>query len=321
MAARKNETTTVINRNLLDDQKSSISTEKDWIKFRNDYNNASKLNNNNYPVQLNLELNSSCNMKCPFCVHGYEKSPYTKMNRHTFVDIIEEAVKIGVKSIKFSNINEPLLNSELESFIEFAIKKGIINTYLATNAILLNEKRAKSLIDAGLTKIFISIDATTEETYNKQRLSGKYNTVIDNILNLIKIKKELNIKEPYIRVSFLENKINKHEKEDFIKFWKKKADMIGIQKMYDVPNIKTNLTINNKINDFKCSMPFKLLTIVSNGDIYPCCTMYARYLKLGNINTMTLKEAWDSPLINIIRKLHKESYYHLIEACQKCANT
>ena len=64
---------------------------------------------------------------------------------------------------------------------------------------MLNEKMSNQLIDSGLTRIQISIDAVSEDTYQKVRPGGKLKTVISNLNNFIKLKKQKNKLVPLTR--------------------------------------------------------------------------------------------------------------------------
>lgn len=95
---------------------------------------------------------------------------------------------------------------------------------------LLNKQRIKSLIESGLDRIQISLDACSEEIYNKMRPGGNYQKVINNIQELIKIKKETNNLTPLVRVNFVRTEINEHKLEDFLAFFwgGGVVDMIGV---------------------------------------------------------------------------------------------
>ena len=56
------------NRNLLEECPVGIDSH-DWETFRSDYEKAGQFERLEYPVQLDVELNGGCNMKCPFCLH------------------------------------------------------------------------------------------------------------------------------------------------------------------------------------------------------------------------------------------------------------
>ncbi len=52
---------------------------------------------------------------------------------------------------------------------------------------------------------------------------------VQNVINLIRLKKELNADNPKVFVQFVELDVNKHEKDDFIKFWSDHGALVKIR--------------------------------------------------------------------------------------------
>tara|TARA_R110002050_G_scaffold12524_5_gene41050 strand:- start:2221 stop:3192 length:972 start_codon:yes stop_codon:yes gene_type:complete len=314
---RENELSALINRNLME-RLPPNTNKKEWDKFRSDYNNAQKLNVNTNPAQLDIELNSTCNLKCSFCIQSVRDQGKYILNFECFKKLIDEAIENGTKSLKLNYQNEPLIIQDLERYIEYAKDKGMVNIFFSTNGIMLNEKRSRSLINSGLTKIFISIDAINSETYFKQRNSKHYNRVVNNILKFIEIRNSLNLSYPLVRVNFLKTTLNINQEKQFIKFWKGKADIIIIQEMNEVIDNKSDLFIKNDKSNYKCSYPFKQLVVDAQGRILPCCCMNGVELQIGSIKEMSLKEAWNSKKMRDLRDLHKKGDYKSNPICKRC---
>ena len=293
--------------------------KKEWDEFRSMMASASDLQEHSHPLQIDVELNAGCNMACPFCIHGYQKIENNLLDRAKFEKILKEAVSIGVKAVKFNYINEPMLRKDLEEIIRWTKDQGIINIYMVTNGTLLTPKRRQSLMQSGLTKLFVSLDAVTEETYNRQRLSGQFNKVVTNVLAFIKERNELGQQFPLVRVSFLRNQINKHEEKAFQEFWQDRADLIAFQKMNEIPDRKTSLTIVDvELPTKGCDLPFKQLVIDDDGEILPCCKLAGKKLPIGNIDTMTLQEAWDSSKMKHLRSIHSTKEWQNHKICRNC---
>ena len=290
-----------------------------WAEFRSMMARASDLEELSHPLQIDVELNAGCNMACPFCVHGYEKIANTKLDRKKFEKLLIEAVQIGVKAVKFNYINEPMLRKDLEEIIRWTRDQGIINIYMVTNGSLLTPKRRESLMQSGLTKLFVSLDAVTEETYNKQRMSGQFNKIVRNVLSFIEERNALGRQFPLVRVSFLRNQLNKHEESAFAEFWQGRADLVAFQKMNEIPDKVTGLTIADADLPAKgCDFPFKQMVIDDDGEILPCCKLAGKKLPLGHIDSMSLQEAWDSPKMRYLRRIHSGDEWKQHPICRKC---
>jgi len=317
MKPRKNETTAVNHREVLEDIVPVGVHIEDWKEWREKYNAASRLEVQEFPPQINVELTGACNYKCQFCVQSYMDRTKGEIRHEDFKKIINEAVSLGTRSLKLSNWNEPLLHNYLEDYILYARKAGIFNVYISSNGSLLSKDRAESLIEAGLTKIFISLDATNEETYYRQRGQRNYKKVVENIMNLIEIRGKG--KFPIVRVNFLKTEINRGQEGEFVRMWEGIADIVGIQIMNELPDKESGVQREeDRRESYRCSFPFKQLVVNHAGQILPCCVMYGAKMPLGNIADMTLKEAWNSQQMKDLQKLHFEGRFAENPYCRRC---
>jgi radical SAM protein with 4Fe4S-binding SPASM domain len=307
------------NRNLLEECPVGIDSH-DWDVFRRNYKRAGRFTKLDSPPQLDIELNGGCNMKCPFCLHGYgDKRPNTLLPTERYESLIDEAIAFGIRGLKLNYINEPMLRTDLEQCIAYAKSAGMLNVYMVTNGTLLTAKRRSSMLTSGITKLFISVDAATPETYSKQRLSGKFDLVVKNILDFVVERDRQGLKYPLVRVSFLRNSLNIHEEESFREFWQGKVDMLAFQKMNDLPDLDSGLTLEDRVTESKgCSFPFKQLIVDHEGDILPCCKMGGKKLRLGNVDTMTLKAAWNSDKMQSLQQMHKANRWEENPVCKRC---
>jgi len=325
---RAGELTGIIGRSEMD-RLSTLLGEKKWSKYRKKYDEAAKnlLSQKSFPIQLDIELNASCNLKCPMCPISAEspkgKGKKTWFDFEFYKEIIDYGVTHGLQALKLNYINEPFIRNDLYEFIRYAKNAGVLDIYLSTNGLLLNEKNIEQIIQAGLTRIQISIDATTPKTYNQVRPGGNLAEVHEKIQLLIKIRKSMNSELPLIRVNFVKCDINEHELDDFIEKWHGKVEMIGIQEFVPPPitsaeAITSNKTASRKIG-FKCSFPFKQLVINCEKEVLPCCTFWGEYLPLKTITKAEeLSEIWESKELEKLRDIHRRESYFENSICRKC---
>lgn len=323
---RPTELTGIIGRESMEILRDIIGIKR-WDEYRHLYDQVSRLELETvFPIQLDFELNASCNLKCPMCPLSAEtnkgKGRDTWFKFDDYKKILDDGIKKGLRVIKLNYLNEPFIRDDIVDFISYANKVGVVDIYLSTNGLLLNKTVMEQIIKAGLTRIQISIDASKESTYNIVRPGGNFERVKNNIETLINIKKEMSSLTPLIRVNFVRTELNESELESFVDYWIDKVDMIGIQEMVKPPNssktVGSKTTQDKRQIGFKCSFPYKQLVINNEGDILPCCTFYGEQLKLGNIKTNTISEIWNSDKIQNLRKIHKEGHYYLNEVCKKC---
>src|SRR5204862_1212482 len=89
-----------------------------------------------------------------------------------------------------------------------------IYTATSTNAHYLNDNNARRTIESGLDRLIISIDGTTQDVYEQYRVGGKLDKVLEGARNIVKWKKELKSKTPFVFFQFLVVKPNEHQIED-----------------------------------------------------------------------------------------------------------
>ena len=323
---RPTELTGIIGREAMDTL-ADVVGKREWKEYREQYDEASSLDIvTDFPIQLDFELNASCNLKCPMCPNSAEsnngKGKDTWFRFDDFKRILDTGIKNGLKAIKLNYINEPLIRKDITKFISYAKKIGISDIYFSTNGLLLTDAIIKELIDAGLTRIQVSIDAYTNETYDKVRPGGDLGKVVENIERMIKIRTELQSITPLIRVNFVRTELNEHELQSFVDYWVNKVEMIGIQEMVKPPvssaDIISKTTYNKRKEGFRCSFPFKQMVINNEGNILPCCTFYGEQFSMGNIKHDNIIDVWNSEQMKTLRKIHKDGKYYENEICKKC---
>lgn len=309
----------------------SINDQTKWRAYRDTYAKAQNLRIiTPYPTQIDFELNATCNLACPMCPLSTESNTQkTHINfpYELFCKIIDDGVPRGLRAIKLNYLNEPLLRKDLEQFIAYAKRAGVLDVYFSSNGLLLNPNRIQSLMDSGLDRIQISIDAHSKEVYDIIRPGGDYNRVIQNVLALLAARKQRGSITPLVRVNFVRTERNEHELESFIGFWRDKADMIGVQEM--VLPTKSQESIRSKTTEkkasFGCSFPYKQLVITAEGEVLPCCTFWGEKMPLGNIIThyqrhgsVDLGRFWLGEQMRELREIHKNGEFSKSAVCAKC---
>ena len=166
----KKEVTTVFGKDVHEIVKRYSDKDK-YSDYRKKWELASKLNYiPEYPLQIDFELNYSCNFSCEMCTWSAEnavgRGKKTWFSFGAFKEVIDEGVENGLRAIRLNYINEPLIRKDIIKFIEYAKNAGILDIYLSTNGSLLTKKVIHELIKSGLTRLQVSIDATTKKTFN-----------------------------------------------------------------------------------------------------------------------------------------------------------
>ena len=130
---------------------------------------------------LRLSVTPRCNYACFYCdpLREGAKDPVGTVSVADVDVILEAAVALGIESVRFTG-GEPLLRRELPEMIALAKKHGIPDIAMTTNASLL-ARRLPDLLDAGLGRINVSLDAADAEAFREATGGGTIAQVWDGI--------------------------------------------------------------------------------------------------------------------------------------------
>jgi cyclic pyranopterin phosphate synthase len=119
---------------------------------------------------LRISVTDRCNFRCVYCMPrdvfdaDYEFLPHAELL--TFEEIARIArffVARGVSKIRLTG-GEPLLRRNVERLVAMLAETGVADITLTTNGALL-AKKARSLKDAGLTRVTVSLDSLDDATF------------------------------------------------------------------------------------------------------------------------------------------------------------
>jgi len=305
---------------LLKEKSTSFYFDTEYFDYRNKWNNNPKVfNAMDYPIHLDIELNTSCNLRCPMCFQATGKVHPEYMALERVKELIDDGAKNGLCSIKFNYRGEPLLYPHLPEVIAYAKEKGIIEVMINTNATLLTADYAKRLIDSGLDLLAWSIDATTEKVYEQIRVGGNFYETCKNVVATQVLKKLKGVDKPIVRVQMVEQELNTYQVDDFVEFWNEYADEISV---VDYKDTKGEVEDATELPDWYCSQLWQRLFVLADGDVIPCCRAIQgnneKQFVLGSVYNTTIKKAWNGLKMKHLRKAHKEGKSHLIGMCRTC---
>lgn len=288
------------------------------------------------PASISFEPTTSCNLRCPECPSGLRSftRPTGMLEKEFFERLIEEQ-QTTLMYLLFYFQGEPYLNPGFLDMVSFASSKKIY-TATSTNGHYLNDEIAKKTVESGLDRLIISIDGTTQETYESYRIGGNLDKVLEGTQRIIKWKKELKSSTPHVIFQFLVVKPNEHQIEEVHAL----ADSLGVDEVklktvqiYDYEHGSELIPVQNQYSRYRqdadgtWSIKSKLLNhcwkmwhscvITWDGKVVPCCFDKDAHYTLGEISNVGLTNVWKSPAYTSFRvsllKSRKE-----IEMCKNC---
>mgnify|MGYP000863195263 FL=1 len=289
------------------------------------------------PTSISLEPTTSCNLRCPECPSGLRNftRPTGMLTQETYQKVIDELAP-SLSYLIFYFQGEPYLNPKFLEQVKYASQKRIY-TATSTNAHYLDDKQAKATIESGLDRLIISIDGTSQETYEQYRIGGKLEKVIEGTRNVIKWKKELKSTTPHVIFQYLVVKPNEHQLEEV----KTLAKDLGVDEVafktaqiYDyengselIPTIEQysrykqlpngKWKIKNKLINH-CWKMWHSCVITWDGKVVPCCFDKDAHYQLGAMEDQSFKTVWRGEAYQKFRASLIKSRSE-IEMCKNCS--
>ncbi len=294
------------------------------------------------PMSMYLEATKVCNFKCFYCMHStrgekdgaLEKGGFRieHMSMEFFEKLVRDIMEFPtqLKRICFSGLGEPLANKNLPKMIKLLRDSGFVGRIdVISNGSLLTPKLADQLIEAGLSRIQISVQGLDNETY-KEVCGVDYDIeeLKKNIEYFYKNKKNSSI---YVKIidSILKGK---EDEEKFFSMFKDICDTIFVehlvvmqQQMGDHKGKVADAT-RNLMGEYVeprkvCAVMFYSVQVTIDGETFPCSTPgLPKTLSWGNMNDKSLMEIWNGKIRNdMIRKNLIEGYVNIPD-CGECSS-
>jgi radical SAM protein with 4Fe4S-binding SPASM domain len=287
------------------------------------------------PYTISIEPTTSCNLRCPECPSGLRK--FTRdtgmISLELYRKVIDELHPDLFYLILYFQ-GEPYLHPLFFHMTEYARKKKIY-TATSTNAHFLTDHLARKTVESGLDRIIISLDGLDQQTYEKYRVGGSVDKVLEGTRNLVKWKKELKSRTPYIILQFIVFSTNEHQVPEL----KKLAKELGVDKLelksaqlYDFekgnPLLPTDesfsrykkhngkFVIDNPLNNH-CFRMWRGCVITWDGLVVPCCFDKDADHRLGDMKKQSFTEIWQGKEYEKFRK-QLFSARNEIDICRNC---
>lgn len=300
------------------------------------------------PRMVDLESSRVCNLKCPGCPRNAESSLCHVGERYVTLERVKYLLEQipTLATFNFMGDGEPLCNPEFNDIIHAIGSKGI-NTIVTTNGTLLTQKIIEGWERDKVYRVHMSIDGTTKEVYEEERVGAEFEKTIENLRllcrsginvcvnmmlyehtigempGMIKLCKEAGAKE----VTFLMPicALGSDNNGDLAR---PKANIRNYEIFQETKQLCNKLGVNwifpIDLHPMfrRLSFPFTRPQITLDGEVYSCCYMIGRGKTwfdghlveipsqnyiLGNMFKQDFREIWYSDAMNELRDTIKRT--------------
>ncbi|MGH7162509.1 MAG: radical SAM/SPASM domain-containing protein [Planctomycetota bacterium] len=252
-------------------------------------------------VSANFEVTNRCNLRCTICpVNRGMKRPRAQRTLASFERFL--LLNPELEFVLLFQWGEPLLVKELPGMIAAATGRGV-KTMLTTNGTLLDARWSRLLLDAGLTRLTLSVDGSAA---SHRRIRGvDLEPLRDNLLRLRRLRDEEGAALG-IDVSMVVNRETEACWREVRETWRGVADRVqAIPQFMSKPRVHA------------CREPSRgSLVVLADGRVTVCCADPEGEAVVGHADETPLREILNNERMRAFRRAHFRRRFPAI--CRDC---
>jgi len=289
------------------------------------------------PFAPMIEMSTACNFKCKFCPRamdsevarvGFERK---FMKTHLVKRIIDELCEFPDTGhpfkLYYNGMGESIIHPDFIDVVKYGVAKNVFDEHIIrTNGSLLEPEFNKQLIDAGMTEVNISIEAVSEEGY--QRLSGvkgMFDKIVNGVRDLHERSGDCRVYAKIIPLNTPDTDV-----DEFYKIFEPITDTIDVEYPMRWNNsMEEDSTMGLGIPDTTvngdpltpnvcCPYIFYTLMVNVDGIVHLCCFDWSTQVNVGDMREQTLSQIWGGRQMRDFWKLHLSGNRYKNNACKDC---
>lgn len=261
-----------------------------------------------FPLHVDLESASTCNMNCPMCYRDMLKST-GQMDFDLFTTFVDECAAADLYSMRLSWRGETLSHPRITEMIAYAAAR-IPNVSFLTNAFYIDERIAACLVENRVSYVAVSFDGI-REVYEKVRAPAKFEESMDRLRLLRAMRGKAGSLLPQIRTCTIWPAIS-HDPAAYQETMREVADYM-VKNPYI--NFKGKMTLKP---DFVCQYPWERIVVGWDGQGQCCTGWNATDILLGDGREVSIRQMWHSPRQDEVRRMHRTGRRMDLESCSQC---
>lgn len=276
------------------------------------------------PSAVAIEITNACNLRCTMCNFIRMKRDPRLMDVRVFKTVVDKCREAGISNARLHSYGETLIHPRLPEMIRYAADSGL-QVWISTNGQLLDEHRARQILNAGISYVRYSIEGATAATYEKVRAGGKWDTLIRNIKRFRELRDEL---RPSTRIGL--NSVLMKETIDEIHLvptvFSPFVDEIAISPLEMLGKYGEELAAPSLLEadlDHRsrapCRLPWELMNITVDGKVSLCCADVEVSHVIGDLLNQSVTEIWTGAEISGVREKHRARRFADVPLCRRCS--
>lgn len=262
------------------------------------------------PNQFYVEPTNICNHDCIMCAPKYLRGKPGYMKMETWRRIVDNLYINGyMPPTTLIGRGEPLLHKHIAAMVDYGSRHDI-PCFIITNGSLLDESMIKALLDAGIKKIQVSLNAFSHDVHRKICRRDTYDEVIKNTHLLIESIDNGGY-NCHVAVMACDFELTAHEIEEFKAYWTPKVDRCFTTEVYSIQGHsrfaeqarnRKNLMVEHP----GCVIPWYFIGVRWDGTMSPCPFDFEEKFVIGNVSDpdYDMMTKWNQKECRLFRKSH-----------------
>jgi radical SAM protein with 4Fe4S-binding SPASM domain len=270
-----------------------------------------------YPLLVDLELSTLCNLRCPMCYtitdEFKQKVNACLMDYNLFTKIIDE-ISGKVPAIRLSLRGEPTIHPKFIECIEYAKSKGIQEVSTLTNGSTLSADFFSKMLRAGIDWLTVSVDGLAE-VYENIRKPLKFSETLRKLQEIKQIKDAAGVHKPVVKIQAIWPSI-KDDPDKFYRTFAPFVDLIAFNPLIDYLGNDEDIVYED---DFSCCQLYQRLVVGADGKVMVCSNDEDESIIIGDANNESIFDIWHGENLNRMRDIHKTTDgFKSIPVCTRC---
>lgn len=271
-------------------------------------------------IQLQIETINICNAKCVFC-------PYTSMERakgtmslDLFKKITDEAKDIPIiDHFTLTGLGETLLDKHLFERLRYVRKQmpGILLD-LYTNGTYLSEEKIQQMIDAGLSVLYISLNAANPEKRKEVMKLNDFEHVRKMSHRAIEMAEGK--MKVYVKAVGSKDLMEHDDSTMFLEEWNGAYQEGGNAFIHLEGNWGGAMYPMRTTPTKPCARALNQFMVLWDGRVSLCCFDGEGDVVLGDLNKQTIREIYNGQPALGIREAHIEGRRGELKLCATCTD-
>lgn len=274
-----------------------------------------------FPARVSVEVTNRCNQTCRLCPRAGFTRPVGSMHRDRFGRIVAEiAAHRTVLWMHF--LGEPLLHPELLDLVADAVSAGVASVGFSTNATLLRPALDDRLLEVGLDRLDVSLDAADPATYQLMRGADHFERATSNLERFLRRRLERGRTRPVVSLQFMQVPEVAAELPAVIERWRPLLAPTDFIKTIEPAPFGGVVADGSRSPEgaerVPCPWLFGSLMVLQDGTVTTCGADWDARDPVGHVDEASLAEIWQGPEMERRRTAHLRGRWSEVELCGSC---